>query len=192
MRTRHWLIGLVGGSALVAAVGGGCGGSTDNNPGGGDAGNDTTTNPMPDVITPVDQSVSMDTGVTPADAGPDVCSVDADLNTIAPPDAALLADASVGTCISCTRTSCMGGVTACNADCACKSALTDFITCVANGSPFTTCASAAETEPAAQSLAACILLSCTNACGIGGLLGGGDSGSDAQATDAPATMEAGD
>ena len=106
---------LVTGSVAAAAIAIlACGGSSQVTPGQGDSG-------APDGTAPEDSSVAADApaDLDAGDAG--VCTIDADLATAAPPDAALdEAGASVGTCIGCARAHCASQITTCNKDCTCN------------------------------------------------------------------------
>jgi hypothetical protein len=199
MRVVH---GLVAGSiALVAVAAGACGSTTSETTGTSDAG--------PDVAAPgLDSSTLADTG----DDGGLACVIDADLTTAAPPDAALNdSGASVGTCISCARTTCSSGVVACNTDCACNVAFDCLFNCLSGvGGALTFCAASCfgsatsggdagggggvagilnSLDPDERNLLLCAATQCGDPCGVGGLLGGnggGDSGAAADASaDAP-------
>jgi hypothetical protein len=116
---------LVTGSVAAAAVAIlACGGSSQVTPG-QDSG-------APDSTAPEDSSIASDAPVDlDASDAAAVCTIDADLATAAPPDAALdEAGASVGTCIGCARSNCGSQITTCNKDCTCNNTFNCLFTCL--------------------------------------------------------------
>jgi hypothetical protein len=144
----------LGGMALVSACGGG-----DNTT--GDAGPDATTDVgQPDVVK--------------LDAAPDVmeasCTNDADLTAFLPSaDASIDVDAgglNISACTGCLKTSCGTDINACNQDCDCRQGVIDFVTCIAQQTSITTCATNALTSGNTnlQALIGCASSNCISAC----------------------------
>ncbi len=141
---------------------------------------DSQVKPKPDA----GHDASLDSPIL--DAPVEACAIDASLESLPVPDAAL-GTSSVGACLDCAKAACNSQIETCNADCACKEALVDVIECVAGGATFLSCAALAATEPNALNLGVCIDESCPVACGIktgtpegggyeSGAEGGGESG----------------
>jgi hypothetical protein len=181
---RLYLVGITAAASVLASgLWIGCGSSTTENNGtpadsGIDALQDTAPPPQ-------------DTGVdAPTDAG---CLADVDLNTIQIPDADINdAGANTDLCVGCVRSNCPAEVTACNADCICKTDLIDLFDCVAeagagNSGSFQGCAlsSFAGGGQAEQLLAlefyACASKNCLVQCGLPPQDAGVDAGADAEA-----------
>jgi len=136
MRTSQWLLGLATTSTIVAAVAVGCGGSTS-------SGNATDSGSATDVTTEHVEAAAPDTGpetAPPEDAPSEACAVDANLSTLMVPDASIGdSGATTSECLACIQSSCSSEVTACNADCTCKTDIVSFIGCVATGMAAQTC-----------------------------------------------------
>jgi hypothetical protein len=171
MRTSRWVFTLAARGSLAAVVGLACGGSTQASPpvdaSLADAGKDATSTPPS-----VDGS---------PDAEGDACAITLSLSTLAPADASIAGDASVGTCLPCARTACASAVATCDDDCACKSALVAFFTCAIAKKPLASCAGDVLGESNALALGACILGMCSAECGTGGFgkdASSGDSGQE--------------
>jgi hypothetical protein len=160
MRRWQWLLGVsFGTAALIAACGGTSSNGNDNNKDAGSA--DTSV---------ADTAPAVDTGT---DAGEDVdvpsCDTDANLSTLAPPDAALGdAGGSVGKCLACTRTSCSTEVSDCQSDCDCTSTAACLFDCLSQGSSPITCAGQCTgggiPQGATQGLLVCVVGSCADEC----------------------------
>jgi hypothetical protein len=107
-----------------------CGGSTPDTSGGvTDSGTpDAVVGPVADSSSGADATNGTDANL---DAGPAVCTIDADLTVLAPPDAALNdSGASVGTCIGCARAHCASEIVNCNADCTCNNVFDCLFNCL--------------------------------------------------------------
>ena len=97
-----------------------CGGSSQVGAGASDSGS-------PDGTSATDSAVPVD--LDAGDAG--ICTIDADLRTAAPPDAALdEAGASVGSCIGCARANCGSQISSCNGDCTCNNTFNCLFDCL--------------------------------------------------------------
>lgn len=118
---------LVTGSIAVTAVAIlACGGSSQVTLAPTDGGADGTA-PVSDSA--VDAPIDLD-AADAADAAV-ACTIDADLETAAPPDAALdEAGASVGTCIGCARAHCGSQISTCNKDCTCNNTFDCLFNCL--------------------------------------------------------------
>jgi hypothetical protein len=180
MRKVHTL-GVTLFCGLVAIA---CGGTatSDNPPGGGnDAGPDATNNNNPPI-----GSDGGDASMPSGDDDSGACVIDADILTLAPPDAAIDdAGASVGECLACAQTTCSSQLSACNADCSCNSGFTCFANCIGGiGNTLLTCVgscfpggiSALESNPTELGVISCAGQSCTAQCGTASILGGGGGG----------------
>ncbi len=116
-------------AAVVAILA--CGGSSQEPAGSpGDSGaGDVANGPSTDSSVPPQTD-----GATTLDAALDAsvaCTIDADLNTTAPPDAALnTTGASVGTCIGCAKTNCPTQIDSCNQDCTCNNVFSCLFECL--------------------------------------------------------------
>ncbi len=169
MRIRQLRFALVGLGVmfpLAVVTSGGCGGSSDDAT---DAGNEAAVDVVAKDVAPDKEVV---------DSGPS-CS-DADLNTITPADAALNeTGASVGTCVSCSRTNCGTYLTQCNADCDCKEAVIAFYDCVSKGGGLQVCGIknlanlGGNAATIGQNLGFCVIGACRDQCGVpeGGIPG---------------------
>jgi hypothetical protein len=170
MRKLHWLLGITAGCAAVGFVA--CGGSSSDN--------NNTDKPVTDSGAVTD-ATQQDAPVTVVDAGADAiedsapppCVNDADLSTITVPDAALGdAGASVGTCLACTKSSCGPEVQDCQDECECRAAISDFYGCLAaDGGSLFGCASGlagggGTPSGATAALGQCVLLGCSDECGL--------------------------
>jgi len=127
--------------------------------------------PPPDTTAP-DTATMMDTAIPP-------CPIEASIETTIVPDAAIPGgDASIGSCLNCSKQNCLMQEMACDVDCACKEALLGLVNCIQGpSSGIESCAlKAIGTEPNAFALGECILGNCVDACGLNALMGGGDSG----------------
>lgn len=191
MRARYGILAALVGVPVALAIGGGCGGSSSDN-----SGNNT-----PDATA----DVTLDTAPPKQDSAPDVtdaakvCTVDADLNNINVPDAALGdAGATVSCLITCGKSACSTELSACNADCDCKGALLSVFDCMKTGQSLQACALAASgqldpnTQQTLQTLGFCIYGACGNQCGLTQQTGDGgkpDAAGDA-ASDAPSDAPA--
>jgi hypothetical protein len=190
MRARHVLVLVTLGFGGTGLIGAGCGGSTNTATDGG-SGMDAPADTSRDVVV-ADTSPPRDAGMdspAPVDAPPDVpCTVDADLTMLNPMDASLGNDASVGTCLACAQMNCMPDITACNADCGCKGAISMGFACLGAGMPIQTCLAGALTNSAAQALGICIFGACVDACDLNMFFpdGGGDSPAGDAVTEAAA------
>lgn len=166
MRVRHWLVGISGVVVCLAAFTGGCSGSTT------DSAADAGSGAVGVVLADASKDVGLDTNSTGSDdAGPEICQVDADLNTYAPVDASLADGAtSVGKCLGCLQSSCPNQITACSGNCECQRASTEFIDCLASGDTYMNCGFALVTglpsaaQGVGRSLGLCALGSCMNEC----------------------------
>jgi hypothetical protein len=86
---------------------------------------------IPDGTAPGDSSLADGPVDLDAGDGATMCTIDADLETKAPPDAALdEAGASVGTCIGCARAHCASEITTCNGDCTCNNTFNCLFDCL--------------------------------------------------------------
>jgi hypothetical protein len=184
--------GIVGVAMVGITVGLGACGSSSN-----DTGPSTTNDAGGDGTSPGSDSSTSETGSADGPLGDDggACVIDADLTTVSPPDAALNdAGASVGTCISCARTTCNVGVANCNDDCACNNALVCLFNCLSTvGGALTFCAAEciqsgdggsglSGLDLAETTLLSCAVKQCGSECAVSGLGGGGgghDAGHDA-------------
>ncbi len=153
------LFALLGGAVALPVA---CGGS------------DTTegTDAAVDATTDTKSDTTADTGAVDA---AETC-VDASLFTTPFKDAALDdANASVGTCVSCTKTSCGQEATACDGECECRNALIGFYECQGNGTSFQACAVqhlniAGAGQQVATTLATCVVSKCAKPCSVGQFL----------------------
>jgi hypothetical protein len=85
---------------------------------------------VPDGIAPAGDSAADAPGDLDASDGA-ACTIDADLETAAPPDASLdEAGASVGTCIGCARANCGSQISTCNKDCTCNNTFNCLFNCL--------------------------------------------------------------
>jgi hypothetical protein len=169
MSARHWVVGGLLSSSVFAGLAQGCGASVSNT---GDSGPDTavdmTSPPVDtghDAFAPTPEAgrdVAID---SIADSPSEACEVDADLETIMIPDAAI-GSSTIGLCLACAKASCSSEIAACDADCACKEALVTVLACVAGGTSFLTCAASAASEMNAEELGLCIYSACPVSCGI--------------------------
>jgi hypothetical protein len=163
MRASQWLLGLATSFAIVATVASGCGGSTNGTTPLDSGAPDVTTDHVAEAATPEAASEA-----APQDTGSDACAIDASLSDI--PDAAIGdAGATTETCFSCIQTNCGSELTACNADCTCKTDVATLITCIASGAGAETCGAGVlgGNDTAATALLECI---------AGPLLGGSGPG----------------
>jgi hypothetical protein len=151
MRFSQWLLGGATAAAIAGAIASGCGGSTNNNTP-VDSGTDVNAADSPSEAA---KEAAAETG--PADAGPDACTVDADLSTLQVPDASIGdSGATTAECYSCIETTCSTQLTACNGDCTCKTDIVQFIACVGGGGQILTCgAPLVGGDPAALALLVC-------------------------------------
>jgi hypothetical protein len=186
MRTIKWLVSLAVAGTAAGWIVSGCGGD-DNVAGSQDSGSDHTTDHAAEAA---GGEAGMDSGMEAA-----ACVPDADLTTLMLPDASLGdSGATVPSCFACIETTCTTEVAACNVDCACNSAVSDFVTCVAGGmSPINCGMTLAAVDMQSSNLAFCVAGTpfgpgpgCLASCGAGGLFndggpdgateGGGDDG----------------
>jgi hypothetical protein len=207
MRFSQWLLGGATAAAIAGSIASGCGGSTNNNTP-VEAGADVAVDSPPEAA----KEAAAETG--PEDAASEACAVDADLTTLQPPDAAIGdSGATASGCFSCIKSTCTTQLSACNADCTCKTAVEQFLACVAGGGQVTTCGAglAQGGGTAGLPLGLCVAGSafpggsgpgCLHECGVsipeggagegggegGGGEGGGGEGGGAEGggTDAPA------
>jgi hypothetical protein len=85
----------------------------------------------PDGVAPVADATTDATPDLDASDAAAVCTIDADLETAAPPDASLdEAGASVGTCIGCARANCGSQISTCNKDCTCNNTFNCLFNCL--------------------------------------------------------------
>jgi hypothetical protein len=184
MRASQWLLGFATAGAVVGMVAAGCGGSSSNNEP-TDSGTDVS----------VDQGAAPETGpeaaveAGPMDTGSMACMVDADLTMIMVPDASI-GDSGATTegCYSCLNTTCSAQIAACNADCACKTEIINFLGCIGAGGTLITCgAGLLQSDSTTQQLGACAAgpalggsgPGCLKQCGVSGPPPTGDAGTDA-------------
>jgi hypothetical protein len=117
---------FTGSLAMVTVAVFACGGSSQSTSGGPDSGTLDGTTPVADSAT----DSSPGAGDANLDAGAVACTIDADLITLAPPDAALSDAASVGTCIGCARAHCSAEIVNCNSDCTCNNVFDCLFSCL--------------------------------------------------------------
>lgn len=186
MRASQWLLGGATAATIVAAIASGCGGSTNSNPP-QDSGADVTN----DVAHEAAPEAAPETG---PEAAPEAaaCVADADITKLNPPDAEIGDSAATQAgCYACIKNNCGAQLTACNADCACNTAVEGFLTCIyGGGTPISCAGPLAGAGSTAIVLGVCLGGSavpggsgpgCVKECGVtlpeGGLGdGGGDTG----------------
>ncbi len=190
---RAWLwLAISGGIGAAAAMGGyGCSGSTAEQ----DAGPTATDATAADSA----KEAGPDAGKPATDATAP-CTSDADLNTFTVPDANV-GDTGINpnVCVTCARQKCKENLDQCQAICACREVVQGSLTCIAQGQPILSCASALQGAPPdvqqiGLALAQCVLQQCPTECPIGGFLpDGGLDGGDAKppVTDASSPSDAG-
>jgi hypothetical protein len=175
MRTIKWLVGFAVAGTAAGMIASGCGGD-DNVAGSQDSGSDHTTDQAAEAASN-DSGMGMDSAQEAA-----ACVPDASLLSLMLPDASLGdSGATVPSCFGCIETTCMTEVAACNLDCACNSAVQDFVTCVAAGTSPLICGQAlAGVDTQGMNLTYCVAGApigmgpgCLAACGAGGLFGDG-------------------
>ena len=118
------------------------------------------------------------------DAAPDVgeqCAVDGSVRALEVPDASLDGGFATGDCVSCLKTKCDGELTACDAECDCRTGIFSFLDCAPkNPSPSGVqgclLRSFATASPVSQSLGFCASQKCAASCIPAGL---SDAGRDA-------------
>jgi hypothetical protein len=167
---------------IVATIASGCGGSSSSGNGPQDSGAAD--------VTAQDSSQKEAAAETGPEAAPEAaaCVPDADIAHLTIPDASIAdSGASTDGCYSCIQTSCGSQLSTCSADCACNSAVGQFLACVPGAANPISCvgplAGLAQSNQAVGALTACVGgplaggsgAGCLKACGVS-LPGGGDGG----------------
>ncbi len=191
MRIAGLVLGLSTSFAVLAAVASGCGGSTSSTPS-----NDSGTTPDVTAEAAV-EAAAAETGAV--DAAPEVapvsdaCVPDANINTIAVPDASFGdAGATAESCLSCFQVSCPAIIAQCNQSCACVAAYESFASCIGNGGQLLTCGkSLLGAGISFQQLACALGCATPSICGVS-IPTGTDSGSPESSTTEAGGDAAGD
>jgi hypothetical protein len=193
MRASQWFLGGATAVTIASAIAAGCGGSTNSNPP-QDSGVADATGDVAHEAAPAEAAAE-----TGPDAPPEAaCVPDADITKLNPPDAALNDSGATDLgCYTCIKTNCGTQLSACNADCACNTAVEGFLACVgAGGSPIS-CGSGliSSGNAATIALGGCLAgplaggsgPGCLKECGVNIPEGGppGDGGGDAGDTGSP-------
>jgi hypothetical protein len=189
MRASQWFLGVATASSIMAAAAAGCS-SSSSNEGGTDAATTDVVVDHYEAAPPMEAAAE----AAPMEAGPEACAVDANLSTLMVPDASILdGGINLPECVSCMQMKCASQITACNADCACVTAVVDGLPCIQMyGLSLTMCGQYFTQDPAAQALGLCTAQGCFTQCGLNNVLPeAGPEGGEGGPTEAGTVIDAG-
>ncbi len=157
MRASQWLLGLATTSAILGAVAAGCGGSPTSGTPVKEAGADVSADVAQEAATP---EAATDSGAA--------CDVTANLTSLAVPDASIGdSGASTDGCYACIQSTCSTQLSACNADCTCKTDVVTLLECLGTGGSVISCGETLYATSGSDT-AAIALLTCLAGPALGG------------------------